>query len=165
MKLEFRPTKLKIKVGVIADAALGPFPIIDPGNTFDRYFAYSERTPYEQMWHLIGSFYTDNDWSDLSNERLDQKCNQIVSQGSNSLVKGEAYRVHFEVNPESYQLFGLVTKQAPTVSQVQIKEATERWVRYGWLNYEEKRADKLKFAGKAAKWTALIAGGGSLFGL
>ena len=51
------------------------------------------------------------------------------------------------------------------VSQVQIKEATERWVRYGWLNYEEKRADKLKFAGKAAKWTALIAGGGSLFGL
>tara|TARA_B100001989_G_C24422825_1_gene404912 strand:+ start:116 stop:613 length:498 start_codon:yes stop_codon:yes gene_type:complete len=165
MKLAFRPTKLKIKVGVIADAALGPFPIIDPLNTFDRYFAYSERTPYELMWHLIGAFYKDNDWSELSNERLEQKCNQVVSQGSNSLVKGKEYRQYFETVPEAYQLFRLVTKQRPTVNQEQIKEASQRWVKYGWLNYEEKRAEKLKTATKIARWGALIAGGGSIFGL
>ena len=168
MKLAFRPTKLKIKVGVIADAVVGPFPYIDPGNSIDRYLYTSvqgNRSPYEQMWHLIGAFYTDNQWNELSKERLDQKCNQIVSQGSGILVKGQSYSEHFELNFESYELFGFKEKIRPIVSGAEIKEASERWVKYGWLNYEEKRADKQKLAGRVAKWGALITGGGSMFGL
>ncbi len=171
MKLAFRPTKLKIKVGVIADAAWGPFLYIDPKSTLNRIYdgiiGNGIRTPYEHLWHFIGAFYTDNQWNELSNERLDQKCNQIVSQGSDKLVKGEEISFYFESYPEIYTGHILMLeqpKQQPIVSREQIKEASERWVKYGWLNYEEKRADKLKTAGRAAKWTALITGGGSIFG-
>ncbi|MCQ9200856.1 MAG: hypothetical protein JJ846_008880 [Prochlorococcus marinus CUG1437] len=152
MKLAFRNTKLKIKVAVIADAALGPFPYVDPGNTFDRYLVESNRTPYECMWHTIGAFYSSNQWNGLSNERLEQRCNQLASQGCYELTSGK------DINGYSSNHKVIVSPQA-------IKEASERWIQYGWLNYEEKRADKLKFAGRAAKWTALIAGGGSIFGI
>ena len=56
MKLAFRPTKLKIKVGVIADAALGPFPeVMRPDSTWERNDNGPEcMHPYKFMWNLIG---------------------------------------------------------------------------------------------------------------
>ena len=164
MKLAFRPTKLKIKVGVIADAAWGPFLYIDPKSTLNRIYdgiiGNGIRTPYEHLWHFIGAFYTDNQWNELSNERLDQKCNQIVSQGYDGLPIGPelCYVWHEgEEYDESYHCVSITPKD--------IKDASQRWIKYGWLNYEEKRADKLKNAGRVAKWTALLTGGGSIFGL
>jgi len=160
MKLALRPTKLKIKVGVIADAAVGPFKCTDPGSSLDRLLSDDFSHEYKVIWQVINYIYYANQWNELSNERLDQKCNQIVSQGYDGLPIGPelCYVWHEgEEYDESYHCVSITPKD--------IKDASQRWIKHGWLNYEEKRADKLKNAGRAAKWTALLTGGGSIFGL
>ena len=51
-------------------------------------------------------------------------------------------------------------------SPVAVREAAERWNTYGWVNYEEKKKDKVSTATKAARY--LIIGstvvGGSFLG-
>ena len=126
MKLAFRPTKLKIKVGVIADAALGPFPEgMRPDSTWERNDNGPEcMHPYKFMWNLIGAFYTDNQWNELSNERLDQKCNQIVTQGSSKLIKAEQYFQHFEIChcSTNYEVFETISKQKPLLLENKSKK-------------------------------------------
>ena len=64
-----RPLRLKLKVGFIADAAIGPFRKVEPGSTLTRLI--DGQSQYNLMWTNIGNFYAKVGWSELSRDRLE----------------------------------------------------------------------------------------------
>ena len=142
--------------GVIADAAIGPFPQCDPGGTLDRAIFKIDSLfsgdgsgashPYREMWKKIDSFYEHNNWNELSNNSLENVFTDIAGSGYKKLP-GD-------------------TTSPLNVSPALVREAAERWNTYGWVNYEEKKKDKVSTATKAARY--LIIGstvvGGSFLG-
>ena len=151
-----RPLETRCMAGVIADAARGPFPQCSPGGTLDRaifkidsLFSSSgngESHPYRDMWKKINLFYDCNNWGDLSNDNLVSVFKDIAGCGYKKLP-GDA-------------------TSPLIVSPAEVREACERWNTYGWINYEQKKKDKVSTATKAARY--LVIGstvvGGSFLG-
>ena len=156
--LALRPTKLKLKVAFIADAAIGPFKKTDPSSMVVRHI--KEEYDYDFMWERIGVFYLVNGWRRLSEARLEHQCNLIASNGSDHLRRHNnsfGLRGAFETADE------IIKNSKPaSVTAEQVADAVKRWHQYGRLNYEEKKSDKLKAAGKATKLGAIFGGGGIL---
>ena len=92
------------------------------------------------MWDKIATFYEKNCWYDLSGERLRALLEKIAKEGG-------------------YGLHGLPLGQ-PTSAEV--ASAARRWDNYGWLNYEQRRAGKVRTLKKVTRYTLMI---GSLVGI
>ena len=149
-----RPLRTRLKVAIIADATIGPFKKINQGSSLGRFTdeLFSQKIhPYNMMWDRIARFYKLNNWSELSRQGLDFKCDQIAKDGGSGFIK------------PSYEF---ASSQAwfdkASVTPGQILEAAKRWDSFGWVNYEERKQDKLKGTGRILRWGALLGGGGIL---
>ena len=133
-KLAFRGIKERLTVAFVADACIGPFEYVPAKSTLDRMFE-EEVDPYSKMWGKITQFYNSNCWDDLSDDRL-KAILQETSRGKNRSV---------------------------SVTSGQVNSAANRWLEYGWVNYEEKKSDKIRKATKYGRFALL--GAGALFGV
>jgi hypothetical protein len=154
-----RPLNIRLKVAIIADAAIGPFPPTDVGSTLGRFWTsfksdMKEEHPYDIMWSAVQLFYDANDWKILSFNNLNRLLDEIAKGGATQL---KTYPMDKTSRPLSSQ------KMSLNVESSEIAAAAKRWVDYGWFNYEEKRNDKLKGVGKGARIATLF--GGALIGL
>ena len=153
-----RPLTIRLKVAIITDATIGPFPPTDVGTTLGRFWKsfksdMKEEHPYEIMWSAIQLFYDANDWEILSFNNLNSLLDGIAKNGAHDL---KAYPIDRASRPLSSR------KMSLNVGSSEVAAAARRWVDYGWFNYEEKRNDKLKGAGKGARLATLF--GGALIG-
>lgn len=151
-----RPLDIRLKVAIIADAAMGGFPRVDPGSTFERMriSLFSESGamhPYEKMWLRVSGFNDANNWNDLSYNSLDRLLNEIAANGSHEL------RAPMEKSGTT-----LETKVAVATKEM-VAAAAQRWSEYGWINYEERKRDKISGSSKFARRAALF--GGALVGI
>lgn len=151
-----RPLQLRCMAGAIADAARGPFPQCSPSGTLERAIfkldslfssaGDGKSHPYREMWKKVDAFYEQNNWSELSNDSLAAVFKDIAGAGYKKLPSDS-------------------TKPL-VVSPSLVKEAAERWNAYGWVNYEERKKDKVATATKVARF-AIIGStviGGSVLG-
>ncbi len=139
--------RLKLKVGFIADAAIGPFRKVEPGSTLTRLI--DGQSQYNLMWTNIGNFYAKVGWSELSRDRLEAECDRVAQNGLNTNKK-----FRYDIGGESLNDLRIIS-----ATPKEIMLAVERWNSYGWVNYEEKKQDKLKGTGRVLKWGALLGGG------
>jgi hypothetical protein len=153
-----RPLKIRLKVAIIADATIGPFPQTDVGSSLGRFWTsfasdMKEMHPYDIMWSAVHLFYDANDWNVLSFNNFNSLLDSIAKNGAIGL---KAYPIDKSARPRSSQ------KMSLNVEGDDVAAAARRWVDYGWINYEEKRNDKLKGTSKGAKLAVLF--GGALIG-
>lgn len=151
-----RPLDLRLKVAIIADAAMGGFPRVDPGSTFERIMMSLSSDsgaihPYEKMWLSVSDFNAANSWNELSYSTLNRLLDGIAANGSREL------RAPMEKSGTT-----LKTKVA-VVTKEMVAAAAQRWTEYGWINYEERKRDKISGGSKVARRAALF--GGALVGI
>lgn len=122
-RLDERRVSTRLQVAVIADCIVGPFGRTTPGSTIDRLLS-EEGHPYTSMWRKIKSFYESEGWDEFSDEELDRNISRI---------KNEAHsRIH--------------------VSRELLSKTASKWENYGWIRYEENRAQKFRKAQKYGRW-------------
>ena len=124
-ELNVRPVNLRLAVAFTCDAAHGGFIRTDPGSSMLRLLA-EKKHPYTQIWDSIRIFYDSRNWSELCDDSLNREIAAMAARGFNSL-NGR------HITPED------------------MKNSAQRWNKYGWYDYEMKRASKLR---KTTKWGA-----------
>lgn len=166
MNLVQRPLVLRLAFGIFSDALLGPFPETNPGSTTTRALNYFGQLignnihPYTKMWEDIGDYYQATSTKELSNKSLSTFL-------KNSFANGIGYNV--EAGLSWFQAKGFRLEAAEEdprhsylIATAEDQEASaQRWIKYGWINYEERKQDKLDSSMKLARigLTATSAGG------
>ena len=126
-ELQYRPVNLRLQVAFVADAYYAGFPETNPGHSLDRVF---ESNQYKVMWQKINEFYCLQGWDKLCNERLEK---DVLSSWINN---------------------GFRREDNTYVSPEQVRESVNRFLKYGWIDYEKNRQDKInnvvKYSNKVA---------------
>jgi len=157
-----RPLGLKLAVGICVDALHGPFSYVEPGSSlvrtghvyaqiFRNFLGDEFLHPYTRMWDHIADAYKCFGWSSQSNKSL-----------ASSLRKSAKEGIAFEVTDRGLlpaSLGGLPgnAKNSKTGQDAWIatpedqENAAKRWIDYGWINYEEKKEDKVNSAIRYAR--------------
>lgn len=177
--LMLRPLRERLQMGVIADAAVN-FPSLGkPGSTFSRLLSglneglnddYS--FDYSFMWDVIEDVYKLNSFGDLSLNSFSSGLKEFKNSNVEVLIPcrkyldpcltasyswdtWNEYRQNLNINP-------LKVRVCPP----DVLKALEKWDRMNYIEYEERKSDRLKSFKSAAKWGFRISAGlGGVAGL
>jgi len=152
MRLIQRPLGLKLAIGIFVDAWVGKYEYVDPGSTLLRaghvYANYASIFtgrdhihPYTKMWDSIADWYQLLGWNNLSNRALASLLREASQEGwfkvsTLSLLPEDLHDQGYGFHP---------------VSVEDQEAAAKKWVDWGWINYEEKKEDKIIASAKIGR--------------
>ena len=171
LPLILRPLQIRLKVGVIVDSAFGPFEYVKPGSAILR--TYNDKHPYSIMWSAINDTFFANHWEAMSNDNLSRHLDNMLRE-PRSIIKSQPWS--FDYSPQDAEKgIRVITRNegghvitlgyTGEVSKEKVAAAATRWLEYGWINYEERKGDKIKATTSAARIAAIFGGALSGFNL